>query len=415
MEGGIVAVVPASLGPTVASLVLVVQRARQRHVSAARIRSVFRRTRVLTIGSVPPEWGGTTQGGVATFHCALVSEIARHPLRYRTRIVGVVPTNTESPKHVPVPTFHPGRDERVRDLYSKLIDRVNPNVVAFNHIANQWARTHAQIKPSIPGIGIVHSWHSLTFRRPGVDQSVVRERTQEAADGLDMLVFPSRFCLNEGIDHGFRYPSRTEVIHYPLGPMYSSTTAREVKLHERDGVAFVGALIERKNPVALAEAAIAGEFKARFAGEGDQRQRLEQLAAQVPDRIELLGARTMKQIRELMLRSELVCLPSSSESFGIVFIEAMACGTPVVGFAETLEEIFDTIRERFGEAVKDMTPDNLAAAIARVRTRTWPREEVHRAVLRKFAPGRVAYRYASAFAEVASGQERSRSLVDVYD
>jgi glycosyltransferase involved in cell wall biosynthesis len=364
---------------------------------------MFRRTRVLTIGSVPPEWGGTTQGGVASFHYALVSQIVRHPFRYRTRVVGVVPTNAESPTHIPAATFPPGRDERARDLYSKVLDRVDPDVVVFNHISNQWARTHAQTKPGVPGIGIVHSWHSLTFRRPDVDRLVVRERTQEAADGVDMLVFPSRFSLNEGIDHGFRYPPRTEVIPYPLGPMYSSVTAAEVGRHEREGVAFVGTLIERKNPVALAEAAMVDGFKVKFAGEGDQRKRLEQLAAQAPDRISVLGSLSMEATRELMLRSELVCLPSSSESFGFIFIEAMACGAPVIGFAGTLDEIFHTIRRPFGETIKDMRPDALAAAIARVRTQRWPRKEMHRAVQREFAPARVTHRYASAFAEVAAG------------
>jgi glycosyltransferase involved in cell wall biosynthesis len=285
----------------------------------------------------------------------------------------------------------------------KVLDRVDPDVVVFNHIYNQWARIHARTKPGVPGIGIVHSWHSLTFRRPDVDRMLVRERTQEAADGLDMLVFPSRFCLNEGIDHGFRYPPRTEVIPYLLGPMYSSLTAAEVDRHERSGVAFIGALIARKNPVALAEAAMVHGFKVKFAGEGDQRKRLEQLATQAPDRISLLGSLSMESTRELMLRSELVCLPSSSESFGLIFIEAMACGAPVIGFAGTLNEIFHSIRRPFGEAIQDMTPDILAAAIARVRTQRWPREEMHRAVLREFGPARITHRYASAFAEIAAG------------
>lgn len=43
-----------------------------------------------------------------------------------------------------------------------------------------------------------------------------------------------------------------------------------------------------------------------------------------------LGQKNPDDIREILVQSDYMILPSSSEGFGLVYLEAMACGTPVV-------------------------------------------------------------------------------------
>ena len=97
---------------------------------------------------------------------------------------------------------------------------------------------------------------------------------------------------------------------------------------------------------------------------------------------------------DVMRGAELVCLPSLSESFGLVMIEALAAGAPVAGFGPTLREIGELLGIDVGEPIDDPTPDNVAAAIESIRSRTWDRERLRRAALSEFSAASVARRYA---------------------
>jgi len=68
-------------------------------------------------------------------------------------------------------------------------------------------------------------------------------------------------------------------------------------------------------------------------GEGDDRGRLEALArdAGVSKRVRFLGAVDLQSLVDLYRMADLFVMPSTGEGFGIVFLEAMACGTPALG------------------------------------------------------------------------------------
>ena len=109
----------------------------------------------------------------------------------------------------------------------------------------------------------------------------------------------------------------------------------------------------------------------------------------------------VKAVIGVMSTAEVVCLPSHSESFGLVMIEALAAGAPVVGFGPTLTEIRDRVGIDVGEPLDEPTPDNVAAAIEAVRSRSWDREELRRAALAEFSADSVARRYSKLLRGVA--------------
>ena len=67
-------------------------------------------------------------------------------------------------------------------------------------------------------------------------------------------------------------------------------------------------------------------------GEGDLRPELEKMARESParDRILFLGKLTLEQLKHCYSRCDLFVMPSRQEGFGVVFLEAMALGKPVI-------------------------------------------------------------------------------------
>ena len=72
-----------------------------------------------------------------------------------------------------------------------------------------------------------------------------------------------------------------------------------------------------------------------IAGEGEDRTRLERLARQygVAEQVRFLGRVSEANLPDLYRAADLLVLPSTGEGFGIVYLEALACGTPALGLA----------------------------------------------------------------------------------
>jgi phosphatidylinositol alpha-1,6-mannosyltransferase len=69
-------------------------------------------------------------------------------------------------------------------------------------------------------------------------------------------------------------------------------------------------------------------------GEGDDRARVEEIARKVgvAERVRFLGAVDQERLVAAYRMADLFLMPSAGEGFGIAFLEAMASGTPALGF-----------------------------------------------------------------------------------
>jgi N-acetyl-alpha-D-glucosaminyl L-malate synthase BshA len=91
--------------------------------------------------------------------------------------------------------------------------------------------------------------------------------------------------------------------------------------------------VKRVTDVVRVFARIAREVPARlvFIGDGPERGHTRQVADEedVGDRVVYLGKQ--ESVAEILACADLFLLPSDNEAFGLVALEAMACGVPVVG------------------------------------------------------------------------------------
>ncbi|HEY8808984.1 MAG TPA: glycosyltransferase [Solirubrobacterales bacterium] len=363
--------------------------------------------RVLSVGSLPPAWGGPSYGGVATCHATLLEGFLSP--RCPVDIVGVVTTEPVAADR-PVRSFIRPRDESIAAFYGRLLGELEPDAVIMHHFAHTIGVTHAGLNDAPPAIGIAHSWHNITLRS-GEEQQRARETTQRALDGLQAVVGVSHHCLLEGEDLGLRFPPISEMIHLPLQPLYS-TAVPDLDLdgRERNGVAYLGSLTARKRPAALVEAAarLPGTGVV-LAGHGELEDRLRALISSLAldERVDIRRLDDLG-VRALLLGSEAMCLPSRSETFGLAYTEALACGTPVVGFGPTLHEIRDEVGVDIGESLDTGQPEEVAAAIQSVLARDWDRGNLRRRTLAAFDLPKAIERYETLLAKVL-GPARAKS------
>ena len=122
----------------------------------------------------------------------------------------------------------------------------------------------------------------------------------------------------------------------------------------------------------------------KIAGEGPLRAHLERLAAEVgvADRVDFLGAVPHRELAAVYCAADLMVLASEREGWPNVLLEAMACGTPVVGSAVggVPEVIADPAA---GSLFHDRTPEAIANAIRKLLADP-PRRSDTRAYAEKF-------------------------------
>lgn len=99
-----------------------------------------------------------------------------------------------------------------------------------------------------------------------------------------------------------------------------------------------GSLIERKGFDLLIKALsicshdLPHHWKAVIIGGGHLRNKLQQLIDDygLNNHIQLVGSKSKLEIVQLLQNSDIFVLPSRNETFGVVYIEALACGVPII-------------------------------------------------------------------------------------
>ena len=125
-----------------------------------------------------------------------------------------------------------------------------------------------------------------------------------------------------------RYYNRGSTVVYP--PVDTEYFRPEVPSPSVPGALVVSALVPYKRIDLAIDACRQASVPLRIVGRGPEETRLRRLAAGAD--VEFLGWRSDDEIRALYRAASAVLLPGT-EDFGIVPVEAQACGTPVVALA----------------------------------------------------------------------------------
>jgi glycosyltransferase involved in cell wall biosynthesis len=167
-----------------------------------------------------------------------------------------------------------------------------------------------------------------------------------------------------------RYYNRAAAVVYPpVDTVFYHPGAPAPEPH----VLIVSALVPYKRIDLAIDACSRAGVPLRVIGDGPQRSALARRAGPA---VQFLGAQSGDVLRDEYRRARAVLLPGE-EDFGIVPVEAQACGTPVVALARggALETVIDG---ETGVFFDEPTAASLAAALARVQACTFDRARLRR-------------------------------------
>ena len=200
-----------------------------------------------------------------------------------------------------------------------------------------------------------------TLLRPLFDLQgmALRAWDRSTARGVDLFLANSRNVRDRIWAH---YRRESEVVYPPVDTDFFVLDP----LRAREGYfVYVGQLISYKRPQDLVALASAGFAPLKVIGAGQAAKRLQRAARGHP--IEFLGRVDDHELRRLLQGARGLLFPGC-EDFGMVPVEAMACGTPVIaldagGARETVvpgrtgtrydEGQFDTAFAAFSEMESD--------------------------------------------------------------
>jgi glycosyltransferase involved in cell wall biosynthesis len=354
--------------------------------------------RILTVGSVPPEWGGQTDGGVAVVHKQLLSSLFQNPKR--AKVVGTIATNASSSCLVASGTkklYCPPADTlNEKAWYLRLLRSLKPDCVVFFHVSNRWAQYH--LESSIPMMGAIHSWNNITQANPEKSAKVT-QFLPEVLSRCNAVLFPSDYTRVEGLALGFSYSCPVQIAHNPLVEAFRTDVSEGKSRGAANTFMAIGALKPVKRFDFVLRAAQTHDLNGCMVGAGDEEQNLKSLAKNlgVAGRVDFCGHLKQKEIARLCHKASVYLGPSLSESFGNVYIEALACGLPVVGFKETLQEIERSLGVAVGIGVSgDATFEQFQASLETVLRQSWDRSVLSRRVRDVFSPERTMKNYLKA-------------------
>ncbi|SKB08008.1 D-inositol-3-phosphate glycosyltransferase [Aeromicrobium choanae] len=196
------------------------------------------------------------------------------------------------------------------------------------------------------GVPLVHSMHTMAkVKNASLAAGDRPEPVGRVAGEEEIVRFADRLIANtaeerrELIDLYEADPRAVEVVHPGVDlDVFSATEPDD----EPPLVVFAGRIQPLKAPDVVLHASALLDVPHRVAiiggpsGSGlDRPTELTDLARElgIADRVEFVPTVTQAELATWYSRAAVVCVPSYSESFGLVAIEAQACGTPVVAAA----------------------------------------------------------------------------------
>lgn len=230
-----------------------------------------------------------------------------------------------------------------------------------------WAAARLAEELNLP---LVLTLHGQELQKIVHWSNKLKNLVEEALSKAAAVVVPSAKMQALACKHGVPAP-KLHLIPNGLDPLPEAELPREIqeRIKGKQVLLSVGRLEEEKGFQHNIEALnllkeIHPGLVYLLVGDGAYRGRLQELAANLhlQDRVIFAGRQPRDKVQAYYANSHVFSMPSRDESFGIVYLEAMAAGLPVIGTEG--EGIAPLLANNLGRLVKHGDTQNLARQIS---------------------------------------------------
>ena len=249
---------------------------------------------------------------------------------------------------------------------------------------------------------------------PG-NNSLLRSVVRRVLNSSGQIIAISQDIKNRA-QQDLQCKTNIDVIHYGLTPPEFERRSRQELGIPEDEVVLIsmGRLIKRKaiRDVLLALSRLEGSpFRLLIIGEGPEEERLRDLAKTLglASRVDFMGAVWGESKFQYLAAADIFVLPSVHEGFGLVFLEAMHCGLPVIASTSGGQTEFLQDGET-GFLVPVGAVEALADRILRLANDGRLRKQIseyNAQYVKRFDISAVAERYEALFADVIRRSQRT--------
>lgn len=211
-------------------------------------------------------------------------------------------------------------------LYKRAVRKYGrPEILYSHYLHNTQRAIRIHQKYAIPLVAVEH-WSKMAFNP--IPKNVIK-LAKQVYSSIDQLI-----TVSSTLQNNIRKQVQQDSIVVPN--MIGQEFCYQVS-HRNDHtfrIISTGRLVPEKRFDLLikAFANINQNLELTIIGNGPQKTQLQQLINKlhIENKVHLLGYKTKHEIVSLLQNSDLFVLPSQSETFGVAYVEALACGLPII-------------------------------------------------------------------------------------
>ena len=291
-------------------------------------------------------------------------------------------------------------NKRMEKLYKEIVKKEGP-IDIIHAQSSLWGGISAAYISEKYNIPLVITEHSSVERGPYVKNSYVpfiRDSYKKAKKVI---------TVGNGLKNEIQALSGRNDIEVIGNLVDLSKFTIKKRIQNEKFIFFSLAFLEGEKGFDILIKAFAKKFKDKEAmlyigGDGSQRAWLEALAQEngVKKQIIFLGALSRDDVAKWMNKCDCFVLPSRYETFGVVYIEALASGRPVIGALNGGAE--DIINNLNGYLVPIDDIDKLAEKMLELYKKidSYNEEEIRSDCLKRFSPEVIVNKIISVYKEV---------------